>query len=298
MLSSFLEVLRRATVGLTAQECGHALRLMLHQWEHGLLPDKDELERVSPGVGRVWGRIEHLFQTRPHDGFRVNPELAAMREEHLRRKEAHHLRAVAGATARWSRHHGSNRSSIHASSMDASSITGEQSRTSEADASSMNASSMHNPNTNRGVYSGICDSTHNLGGGGECGVVADASSMNAAPSPSLPPYSPPSYSPPYTPPALSSSSSPPSYRGRRVGSQAGLFEGLVLTPRQRNAIKHIIERVPSDRRMECIEAVLRIPDSQLSERFRRMRTEAERMNAYGPALAYLLTGQRGSDARL
>lgn len=51
-----------STIGWTAEERGHYLTLLMIQWDRGSLPgDLESLERLSPGIGRVWGLLAEKF---------------------------------------------------------------------------------------------------------------------------------------------------------------------------------------------------------------------------------------------
>jgi uncharacterized protein YdaU (DUF1376 family) len=97
-----------STIGWTACERGHYLTLLMLQWDRDGLPaDLDALDRLSPGVGDVWGMLKDKFPVEP-DGQRRNARLEEHRDRavELRRK-----RSEAGKAAAAARAGSSNRSS-------------------------------------------------------------------------------------------------------------------------------------------------------------------------------------------
>jgi uncharacterized protein YdaU (DUF1376 family) len=90
-----------STIGWTACERGHYLTLLMLQWDRDGLPaDLDALDRLSPGVGDVWGMLKDKFPVEP-DGQRRNARLEEHRDRavELRRKRSEAGKAAAAARA-------------------------------------------------------------------------------------------------------------------------------------------------------------------------------------------------------
>lgn len=90
-----------STIGWTACERGHYLTLLMLQWDRDGLPaELDALDRLSPGVGDVWGTLQDKFPVEA-DGQRRNARLEEHRDRavELRRKRSEAGKAAAAARA-------------------------------------------------------------------------------------------------------------------------------------------------------------------------------------------------------
>lgn len=76
-----------STFGWTAEERGHYLTLLMVAWDRGHIPsDIEQLERLSPGVGKVWHLLADKFPE-DDDGNRRNARLEKHRERCVELKE-------------------------------------------------------------------------------------------------------------------------------------------------------------------------------------------------------------------
>jgi uncharacterized protein YdaU (DUF1376 family) len=98
-----------STIGWTAEEVGHYMRLLMLQWDRGSLPGElQALERLSPGVGGVWCLLEAKFPA-DDDGQRRNRRLEEHRERSVEFKRRRVESARRAAEARHSRHSDASR---------------------------------------------------------------------------------------------------------------------------------------------------------------------------------------------
>jgi uncharacterized protein YdaU (DUF1376 family) len=91
-----------STLGWSAEERGHYLVLLMVAWDRGSLPDDlAHLERLSPGVGKVWHLLADKFPV-CDDGQRRNGRLEKHRDRCVELKEKRveaARRAAAGKAA-------------------------------------------------------------------------------------------------------------------------------------------------------------------------------------------------------
>jgi uncharacterized protein YdaU (DUF1376 family) len=91
-----------STLGWSAEERGHYLVLLMVAWDRGSLPDDiAHLERLSPGVGKVWHLLADKFPV-CDDGQRRNGRLEKHRDRCVALKEKRvdaARRAAAGKAA-------------------------------------------------------------------------------------------------------------------------------------------------------------------------------------------------------
>jgi len=98
-----------STIGWTAEEVGHYMRLLMLQWDRGSLPGElQALERLSPGVGGVWALLEAKFPA-DDDGQRRNRRLEEHRERSVEFKRRRVESARRAAEARHGRHSDASR---------------------------------------------------------------------------------------------------------------------------------------------------------------------------------------------
>lgn len=76
---------------------------------------------------------------------------------------------------------------------------------------------------------------------------------------------------------------------------AGGGGGSKLSRRQTHAIATIRRLVPRARREECISAMLEWPEGEVYDRMKAATDRANRMDAPGPALAWLITGRTADE---
>lgn len=76
---------------------------------------------------------------------------------------------------------------------------------------------------------------------------------------------------------------------------AGGAGGSTLSRRQTHAIATIRRLVPRARREECISAMLAWPEGEVYDRMKVATDRANRMDAPGPALAWLITGRTSDE---
>jgi uncharacterized protein YdaU (DUF1376 family) len=70
----------KGTSGMRAEVRGVYINLLLHQWEHGFLPeDIDELILIAPEIGKVWDKLKVKFP-KVSDGQLQNRKLEEVRD--------------------------------------------------------------------------------------------------------------------------------------------------------------------------------------------------------------------------
>lgn len=90
-----------STIGWTAEEVGHYMRLLMLQWDRGGLPGElQAIERLSPGVGAVWSLLEAKFPVDP-DGQRRNQRMEEHRGRSVEVRRRRSAAAERANRARW-----------------------------------------------------------------------------------------------------------------------------------------------------------------------------------------------------
>jgi uncharacterized protein YdaU (DUF1376 family) len=76
-----------STLGWSAEERGHYLTLLMVAWDRGGLPaELDQIERLSPGVTKVWPMLQDKFPV-DEDGLRRNARLEKHRDRCVELKD-------------------------------------------------------------------------------------------------------------------------------------------------------------------------------------------------------------------